>query len=85
MGELPNGETTDPLEARWSGLTLGRRVWTNDTASMAYVRGTLIPDIARQVYSSPSKVLIKKAAKSLVWVGMARIFLAFVLGFLFCL
>ncbi|THU70091.1 hypothetical protein C4D60_Mb08t21410 [Musa balbisiana] len=32
-----------------------------------YARGALIPDIARQLYGSPSEVLIEKVVKSLLW------------------
>ncbi|CAL9749193.1 unnamed protein product [Musa acuminata subsp. burmannicoides] len=46
MGELPDGEVTNPLEMHWSGLTLGSRVWMDSAASATYVRGALIPDIA---------------------------------------
>lgn len=66
MGGLPEGEASDPLVAWWPGLTLGDRVWMDGTASVTYSRGALIPDIARQLYGSPSEVLIEKAAKSLV-------------------
>ncbi|CAL9132528.1 unnamed protein product [Musa acuminata var. zebrina] len=67
MGDLPDGEGTTPLEPRWSWLTLGDRIWADDASSGAYLRGALIPAIVKQVYSSPSEVLIDKAAKSLVW------------------
>ncbi|XP_018677038.2 uncharacterized protein LOC108951938 [Musa acuminata AAA Group] len=67
MGGLPKGEASNPLVARWQGLTLCNRVWTDGAASATYARGALIPDIARQLYGSPSEMLIEKAAKSLVW------------------
>lgn len=66
VGGMAEGEGSDPLVAQWSGLALGDRVWMDDTASATYARGSLIPDIAKQMYGSPSEVLIEKAAKSLV-------------------
>ena len=68
MGGLPEGEASDALVAQWPGLTLGDWVWTDGMASATYALGALIPDITRQLYGSPSEVLIEKAAKSLVWV-----------------
>ncbi|THU54356.1 hypothetical protein C4D60_Mb10t24240 [Musa balbisiana] len=67
MGGLLEGEASEPLVTRWPGLTLGDRVWTDGATSATYARGALIPDIAKQLYGSPSEVLIEKVTKSLVW------------------
>lgn len=66
MGELPEGEASDPLVARWSRFTLGSQVWMDGAAFVTYARGAIIPNIAKQLYGSPSELLIEKAAKSLV-------------------
>ncbi|CAL9056499.1 unnamed protein product [Musa banksii] len=67
MRELPDGEVDAPLEPRWSGLTVGSRVWTDGSSAATFVRGGLVPTIAKQLSSLSSEVLIEKAAKSLVW------------------
>ncbi|THU56211.1 hypothetical protein C4D60_Mb11t14880 [Musa balbisiana] len=66
-GALPDGEVSNPLVSHWPGLTVGDCIWMDGATSVAYARGALIPDIAIQLYGSPSEVLIEKAAKSLVW------------------
>ncbi|XP_065001639.1 uncharacterized protein LOC135634875 [Musa acuminata AAA Group] len=67
VGALPRGMATDPLVARWDGLTRGTRVWAEGDSAGRFIRGGLHPDIARDLYSLPSDVLLSKAAKSLLW------------------
>ncbi|THU58318.1 hypothetical protein C4D60_Mb03t12940 [Musa balbisiana] len=64
MGELSEGRPSDPLVAQWAGLT---RVWADGDASAMFVRGGLHPDMARELYTMPSDVLLGKSAKSLLW------------------
>ncbi|CAL9081660.1 unnamed protein product, partial [Musa textilis] len=70
MGEVPPGAASDPLVARWGGLSRGDKVWTGGEPSASYLRGALHPDVARDVYTLPSEVLIAKSAKSAMWVGI---------------
>lgn len=42
MGELLDGKAESPLEPRWSGLTVGCRMWTDGFSSAVYVRGALV-------------------------------------------
>ncbi|THU67089.1 hypothetical protein C4D60_Mb05t20980 [Musa balbisiana] len=65
MGELPSGEATDPLVARWKGLSRGDKVWAGGDPSAAFLRGVLHPDMARDLYTLPSEALLSKSAKSL--------------------
>ncbi|THU55849.1 hypothetical protein C4D60_Mb11t10970 [Musa balbisiana] len=65
MGELPSGEATDPLVARWEGLSRGDKVWAGGDPSAAFLRGVLHPDMARDLYTLPSEKLLSKSAKSL--------------------
>ncbi|THU59657.1 hypothetical protein C4D60_Mb07t04370 [Musa balbisiana] len=39
MGELPPGEATDPLVARWKGLSRGDKVWAGGDLSATFLRG----------------------------------------------
>ncbi|URE20295.1 hypothetical protein MUK42_12060 [Musa troglodytarum] len=66
IGDLSDLDVDAPLEPHWLGLTIGNRVWIDGSLAKKYVRGTLIPLIAKQVYSSLLEVLIEKATKSLV-------------------
>ncbi|THU57638.1 hypothetical protein C4D60_Mb03t05640 [Musa balbisiana] len=65
MGELPSGEATDPLVARWEGLSRGDKVWAGGDPSASFLRGVLHPDMARDLYTLPSEALLSKSAKSL--------------------
>ncbi|XP_064964560.1 uncharacterized protein LOC135673568 [Musa acuminata AAA Group] len=70
MGDLPRGEASDPLVARLEGLSRGSRVWAEGDFAAEFVRGGLHPDIARDLYTLPSEVLLgkfAKSAKSLLW------------------
>ncbi|THU71045.1 hypothetical protein C4D60_Mb08t31390 [Musa balbisiana] len=67
MGELPEGQPSDPLVARWAGLTRGDRVWADGDLAASFIRGGLHPEVARDLYTLPSEVLLGKSAKSLLW------------------
>ncbi|THU55153.1 hypothetical protein C4D60_Mb11t03560 [Musa balbisiana] len=67
MGGLPEGQPSDPLVARWEGLTRGDRVWADGEAAAAFSRGGLYPNMARELYVLPSDVLLSKSTKSLLW------------------
>uniref|UniRef100_A0A804HXK5 Uncharacterized protein n=1 Tax=Musa acuminata subsp. malaccensis TaxID=214687 RepID=A0A804HXK5_MUSAM len=67
VGALPRGATTDPLTGRWDDLTRGSRVWADGDCAARFVRGGLHPDIARDLYTLSSEVLLSKSAKSLLW------------------
>ncbi|CAL9100834.1 unnamed protein product [Musa acuminata var. zebrina] len=62
MGGLPDGRPSDPLEARWTGLTRGTRVWADGEVATVFVRGGLHPDMAWELYNMPSDVLLGKSA-----------------------
>ena len=70
VGTLPRSAATDPLVGRWDGLTRGSRVWAEGDSAAEFVRGGLHPDIARDLYTLPSEVLLGKSAKSLLWVSV---------------
>ncbi|XP_018675334.2 uncharacterized protein LOC108951563 [Musa acuminata AAA Group] len=67
VSEIPLGESSDPLVARWGGLSRGDRVWAGGDPSAAFLRGALHPDMARDLYVLPSEVLLNKSAQSLIW------------------
>ncbi|XP_064969659.1 uncharacterized protein LOC135615293 [Musa acuminata AAA Group] len=65
MGELPPGEASDPLVARWKGLSRGDKVWAGGDPSAAFLRGVLHPDLARDLYTLPSEAMLSKAGRFL--------------------
>ena len=65
VGEIPTGEASDPLVARWGGLSRGDKVWAGGESFAAFLRGALHPDMARDLYTLPSEALLGKSAKSL--------------------
>ncbi|THU50332.1 hypothetical protein C4D60_Mb06t19100 [Musa balbisiana] len=67
MGDLPEGEASDPLVARWGGLSREERVWADGNSEALFIRGGLHPDMARELYTLSSKVLLGKSTKSLLW------------------
>ena len=68
MGELPPGEASDPLVARWKGLSRGDKVWAGGDPSAAFLRGVLHPDLARDLYTLPSEAMLNKAGRFLTLV-----------------
>ncbi|CAL9090890.1 unnamed protein product, partial [Musa textilis] len=60
MGEVPLGEASDPLVARWGGLSRGDKVWVGGNPSASYLRGALHPNMAWDLYTLPSEALIAK-------------------------
>ena len=70
MGELPPGEASDPLVARWKGLSRGDKVWAGGDPSAAFLRGVLHPDLARDLYTLPSEAMLNKAGRFLTLVSV---------------
>ncbi|RZR93114.1 hypothetical protein BHM03_00021521 [Ensete ventricosum] len=66
MTNLLLSEHDTPLEARWSMLKQGTKIWVNEAASGEYARGVLIPRLAVDLYSSSSEPLVDRALKSTV-------------------
>ncbi|RWV99157.1 hypothetical protein GW17_00037953 [Ensete ventricosum] len=65
---LPGDEAEEPLKARWRNFITSTRVWTDGSVATEYVRGSLHPDLAKQLYEFSSEELIDRAAKSVDWV-----------------
>ena len=62
MEDLPKGEASDPLVARWGGLSRGDRIWADRDSAALFVRGGLHPNMARELYTMSSEVLLGKSA-----------------------
>ncbi|RRT31405.1 hypothetical protein B296_00055579, partial [Ensete ventricosum] len=54
------------LKARWTGLKNSTKVWNNSSTAKEYGRGLLHPQLARELYTLPSEVLMARATKEMV-------------------
>ncbi|RWW63128.1 hypothetical protein BHE74_00029716 [Ensete ventricosum] len=56
------------MKATWKGLKNSTKVWNNSSAAEEFERGLLHPQLARELYTLPSEVLMARAAKEMVLV-----------------
>ncbi|RWW36352.1 hypothetical protein BHE74_00058648 [Ensete ventricosum] len=57
----------DPLVPRWSTISGSSPFWIEGLLFGEYLRGSLHPTLAKQVYECSSKELMDRAEKSVVW------------------
>ncbi|RWW50871.1 hypothetical protein BHE74_00042837 [Ensete ventricosum] len=66
MFDLGHQDPKKELKARWKGLKNLTKVWNNSPAAEEFKRGLLHPQLARELYTLPSEVLMARAAKEMV-------------------
>ncbi|RWW61983.1 hypothetical protein BHE74_00030907 [Ensete ventricosum] len=66
MSDLGHQDPEKEMKARWKGLKNSTKVWNNSSAAEEFERGLLHPQLARELYTLPSKVLMARAAKEMV-------------------
>ncbi|RWW11843.1 hypothetical protein GW17_00024521, partial [Ensete ventricosum] len=66
MSDLGHQDLEKELKARWAGLKNSTKVWNNPSAAEEYERGILHPQLARELYTLPSEVLMARATKEIV-------------------
>ncbi|RRT31468.1 hypothetical protein B296_00054970 [Ensete ventricosum] len=66
MCNLPEQASDAPLDPDLITLTHGMPVWHSGEASTTYIRGMLLPWLASDLYTLPSKVLMDEVAKAMV-------------------
>ncbi|RZR99496.1 hypothetical protein BHM03_00029059 [Ensete ventricosum] len=66
MSDLGHQDPEKEMKARWKGLKNSTKVWDNSSATEEFERGLLHPQLARELYTLPSKVLLARAAKEMV-------------------
>ncbi|RWW22594.1 hypothetical protein GW17_00013195 [Ensete ventricosum] len=69
MSDLGHQDPEKELKARWKGLKNSTKVWNNSSAAEEFGRGLLHPQLARELYTLPSKVLMARATKEMVLVS----------------
>ncbi|RZS21103.1 hypothetical protein BHM03_00053688, partial [Ensete ventricosum] len=66
MSDLGHQDPEKEMKARWKGLKNSMKVWNNSSAAEEFERGLLHPQLARELYTLPSEVLMARAAKEMV-------------------
>ena len=66
MTDLLARELGAPYATRWPTLKADSRLWGDGLIAQEFVRGALHPGLAKDLYSSTSKVLAERVAKSLI-------------------
>ncbi|RRT31912.1 hypothetical protein B296_00054504, partial [Ensete ventricosum] len=66
MSDLGHQDPEKEMKARWKGLKNSTKVWNNSSATEEFERGLLHPQLARELYTLSSEVLMARAAKEMV-------------------
>ncbi|RRT32023.1 hypothetical protein B296_00050369 [Ensete ventricosum] len=66
MSDLGHQDLEKEMKARWKGLKNLTKVWNNSSVTEEFERGLLHPQLARELYTLPSEVLMARAAKEIV-------------------
>ncbi|RWV89065.1 hypothetical protein GW17_00048809 [Ensete ventricosum] len=60
-----------PLKARWASLTPRSKLWVDGGDAQLFYQGILNLPLAKDIYTTPSEVLVENAGKNLVIHGKA--------------
>ncbi|RZR86336.1 hypothetical protein BHM03_00013509 [Ensete ventricosum] len=66
MSDLGHQDPDKEMKARWRGLKNLTKVWNDSSTVEEFERGLLHPQLARELYTVPSEVLLARAAKEMV-------------------
>ncbi|RZS27556.1 hypothetical protein BHM03_00061049 [Ensete ventricosum] len=66
MSDLGHQDLDKEMKARWRGLKNSTKVWNDLSAIEEFERGLLHPQLAWELYTLPSEVLLARAAKKMV-------------------
>ncbi|RRT36388.1 hypothetical protein B296_00049386 [Ensete ventricosum] len=69
MSDLGYQDPDKEMKAKWRGLKNLTKVWNDSSAAEEFERGLLHPQLARELYTLPSEVLLARAAKEMVLVS----------------
>ncbi|RZS27888.1 hypothetical protein BHM03_00061420 [Ensete ventricosum] len=65
MSNLGHQDPDKEMKARWRGLKNSTKVWNDSSAAKEFERGLLDPQLARELYTLPSEVLLARAANEM--------------------
>ncbi|RZR98878.1 hypothetical protein BHM03_00028316 [Ensete ventricosum] len=66
MLDLAHQDPEKEMQPRWEGLKNSTKVWNDPSVAEEFERGLLHPQLAWELYTLPSKVLLARAAKEMV-------------------
>ncbi|RRT33176.1 hypothetical protein B296_00054882, partial [Ensete ventricosum] len=66
MSDLGHQDLDKEMKARWRGLKNSTKIWNDSSAAEEFERGLLHLQLARELYTLPSEVLLARAAKEMV-------------------
>ncbi|RRT53823.1 hypothetical protein B296_00031583 [Ensete ventricosum] len=66
MSDLGHQDPDKEMKARWRGLKNSTKIWNDSSAAEEFERGLLHPQLARELYTLPSEVLLARPAKEMV-------------------
>ncbi|RRT50913.1 hypothetical protein B296_00040676, partial [Ensete ventricosum] len=66
MSDLGHQDPDKEMKARWRGLKNSTKIWNDSSAAEEFERGLLHPQLAWELYTLPSEVLLARAAKEMV-------------------
>ncbi|RRT54624.1 hypothetical protein B296_00016936 [Ensete ventricosum] len=66
MFDLGYQDPEKEMKPIWKGLKYSTKVWNNSSAAEEFERALLHPQLARELYTLPSEVLMARAAKEIV-------------------
>ncbi|RZS13649.1 hypothetical protein BHM03_00045261 [Ensete ventricosum] len=69
MFDLGYQDPNKEMKARWRGLKNSTKIWNDSSAAEEFERGLLHPQLAQELYTLPSEVLLARAAKEMVLVS----------------
>ncbi|RRT73010.1 hypothetical protein B296_00019791 [Ensete ventricosum] len=70
MSDLGHQDPDKEMKARWRGLKNSTKIWNDSSAAEEFERGLLHPQLARELYTLPSEVLLARAAKEMVLMAL---------------
>ncbi|RWW35386.1 hypothetical protein BHE74_00059689 [Ensete ventricosum] len=71
MSDLGHQDPDKEMKARWRGLNNSMKIWNDSSATEEFKRGLLHPQLARELYTLPSEVLLARAAKEMVLLSVS--------------
>ncbi|RRT33853.1 hypothetical protein B296_00044194 [Ensete ventricosum] len=66
MSDLGHQDPDKEMKARWRGLKNSMKIWNDSSTAEEFERRLLHPQLARELYTLPSEVLLARAAKEMV-------------------
>ncbi|RWW86255.1 hypothetical protein BHE74_00004977 [Ensete ventricosum] len=69
MSDLAQQDPDKEMRARWENLRNSSKVWRDHAATEEFERGLLHPQLARELYTLSSEVLLARATKEMVLIN----------------